>query len=373
MEVTGIAIRESILSLKKICRALAISAALVLFASCEDNFIFESEGDCTVKYRVNFVYDMNLKWADAFPSEVKSVNLYVFDSDGIFYKEFTAAGTALSNPGFYIELDGVPAGDYQLVAWCGLANEGVTQESFTVTTPVEGVTTLDDFICRLNTTETKADGENGKIVSNTRLNFLYHGNMTVNLPDSRDGRTYYYTLPLVKDTNHIRIILQELSSDEDMIPEEYEISIEADDGIMAYDNNVLPGPTITYTPWSLVQDEVGVGRLDVVNGELKYVKGIVADLSVARIMDYMKDSFNLVIKKAGSGEVIASVPVAQYALLSKKYYEMAYGHTMTGQEFLDREDEYVMTFFLEKGKWMNAYIDILQWRIVLSDYGIGDK
>lgn len=346
---------------------------MVLFVSCDDGFIFESEGDCTVKYRVNFVYDMNLKWADAFPSEVKSVNLYVFDSEGLFYKEFTASGEALSKPGFYIELDGVPAGDYQLVAWCGLVNNGAAQESFTVTAPVKGVTTLDDFICSLNTTTTKAEGEEDNVYSNARLYFLYHGNMDVNLPDTADGETYYYTMPLVKDTNHIRIILQELSSDEDMQPEEYEISIEAADGTMAYNNDVLPGPTITYTPWSLVQDEVGVGRIDVVNGEIKFVKGIIADLSVARIMDYMKDSFYLVIKKSDSGEIIASVPVVQYALLSKKYYEMAYGHTMTNQELLDREDEYVMTFFLEKGKWMDAYIDILQWRIVLSDYGIGDK
>lgn len=326
-----------------------------------------------MKYRVSFVYDMNLKWADAFPSEVKSVNLYVFDSEGLFYKEFTAAGEALSTPGFYIELDGVPAGDYQLVAWCGLVNEGVSQESFTVTTPEKGVTTLDDFICRLNTATAKAEGDDATVTSDSRLNFLYHGNIAVNLPDSGDGQTYYYTVPLVKDTNHIRIILQELSSDEDMIPEDYDISIEADDGIMAYNNNILLGPTVTYTPWSLVQDEVGVGRVDVANGGIKFVKGVIADLSVARIMDYMEDSFSLVIKKADTGELIASIPVVKYALLSKKYYEMAYGHTMTNQELLDREDEYVMTFFLEKGKWMDAYIDILQWRIVLSEYGIGDK
>ena len=363
----------SILTMKKICRALAICLAMVMFASCDNSFIYESEGDCTVKYRVNFVYDMNLKWADAFPSEVKSINLYVFDSEGLFYKEFTADGVALSNPGFYIELDGVPAGDYQLVAWCGLVNEGVAQESFTVTEPIKGVTTLDDLICRLNALNTKAEDEGTTVISKERLYFLYHGNMEVNLPDTGDGQTYYYTMPLVKDTNHIRIILQELASDEDMEPDDYDISIEAADGIMAYDNKVLPGPVITYTPWSLVQDEVGVGRLDVVNGEIKYVKGVIADLSVARIMDDMKDSFYLVIKNAGTGETIASVPVVQYALLAKKYYEMAYLHTMTNQEFLDREDEYVMTFFLEKGKWINAYIDILQWRIVLSNYGIGDK
>lgn len=361
---------KSGISLKYICLAL-ICAVSTLFSSCDDAFIYDQEGDCSVKYRVKFVYDMNLKWANAFPSEVKSVNLYVFDSDGVFYKEYTESGEALAAPDFYIELD-VPAGDYQLVAWCGLENQGVEEESFTVTQPVAGVTRLEDFVCSLNVLSTRSEEEEGP-VSDSRLYFLYHGNMAVNLPDTQDGETYYYTMPLVKDTNHIRIILQEIASNEDMIPSDYDITIEAADGLMAYNNDLLPSPVITYKPWSLVQDEVGVGRVDVENGEIKYIKGIVADLSVARMMAYQEDSFYLVVRKAESQELIARVPIIKYALLSKKYYELAYNHVMTDQELLDREDEYVMTFFLEKGKWISSYVDILQWRIVTEDYEIGDK
>lgn len=356
-------------SLKHACMAL-LCALSTIFASCDDSFIFDGEGDCSVEYRVKFVYDMNLKWADAFPSEVKSVNLYAFDADGVFYKEFAASGEALSQPDFYITLD-VPAGEYQLVAWCGLVNPDAKEESFTVTTPVAGVTKLDDFVCSLNTIMTRS-GETNEI-SDRRLYFLYHGNIEVNLPDTRDGKVYYYTVPLIKDTNHIRIILQELASDEDMVPSDYDITIEAANSLMAYNNSLLPGPVVTYKPWAQVQDEVGVGRLDVNNGEIKYVKGIVADLSVARMMASQADSFDLVIKNANTDELIARVPVIKYALLSKKYYEMAYNHTMTNQNLLDREDEYVMTFFLEKGKWMDEYINILQWRIVPDDYGIGDR
>lgn len=348
-----------------------VCAATALLSSCSNSFIYDEEGDCSVKYRVNFVYDMNLKWADAFPSEVKSVNLYAFDSKGLFYKKFTESGEALSRPDFYIELD-IPAGEYELVAWCGLVNEGATQESFTVTDPVAGVTHLDDFLCTLNTVATRSgedDGEN----ENRRLYFLYHGNMQVDLPDTYDGSIYYYTMQLVKDTNHIRIILQELAADEDMVPSDYDIYIESANGIMAYDNKVLPGPVVTYRPWSQEQDEVGIGRVDVANGEIKYVKGIVADLSVARMLASQQDSFNLVIKRTDNGELIASIPVIQYALLSKKYYQIAYNHVMTDQELLDREDEYIMTFFLEKGKWIESYFDILQWRLTQDDYGIGDR
>lgn len=321
-----------------------------------------------MKYKLRFVYDMNLKWADAFPSEVKSVNLYVFDKDNIFVKEYREAGEVLSVPGYEMELD-LPAGDYHFVAWCGLENEGAMQESFTVTQPQPGVTSMSELICSLNLAYTKADSD--PEISDNRLYFLYHGYMEANLPDANDGGEYTYTMYLTKDTNHIRIILQELSSDEDMKAEDYDIKIEAANGVMAYNNDLLGNAVITYKPWSITADYVGVGRVDL-DGGIKYVKGVVADLSTGRMMASQKDTFMLTVTRKSDGQtIIARVPVIQYALLSRQYYEMAYGHTMTEQQFLDREDEYVMTFFLEKGKWISSYIDILQWRIVIGEYDLG--
>lgn len=74
------------------------------------------------------------------------------------------------------------------------------------------------------------------------------------------------------------------------------------------------------------------------------------------------------------GETVARVPVIDYALLSKEYYEQAYHHPMTAQEFLDREDEYSMTFFLDANKkWISTSILIHSWRIVLDDVELGAK
>jgi hypothetical protein len=41
-----------------------------------------SQSNCPKELRVNFKYDMNMKFADAFPNEVKTVTLYAFDKDG---------------------------------------------------------------------------------------------------------------------------------------------------------------------------------------------------------------------------------------------------------------------------------------------------
>ena len=333
--------------------------------SCED--FFEDAGDCITKYRIKFVYDMNLKWADAFPSEVASVNLYLFDNSGRFVKEFAVAGKELSKPGFCIEFDEetVAPGDYTFVAWCGLVNDGVAMQSFTVPHPVAGVTTLDELTCTLNT----LSNEIYPNYSDTMLKFLYHGMLKANLPDDHDGQTYEYTVNLTKDTNHIRIVLQELSGD-DMNAADYDIRIVAADGRLAYNNELLSeNPAVTYLPWAQQTTQMGLGEED---GTIKYNYGLVADFTTSRMMNSQSNDFTLTITDKDSHEnIIAKVPVIQYALLAKDYYIMAYNHQMTNQEFLDREDEYVLTFFLYKNKWISTHIEVNSWRIVFSEEELG--
>lgn len=354
--------------------ALAVAAVFVA-TSCAES-LFDYETDCDVSHRIKFVYDMNLKWADAFPSEVKSVDLFVFDKNGLFVKQYDAAGEEIAQPGYSMLLD-LPADSYKFVAWCGLRNEGADEESFTVPQPVPGVTTIDQLTCTLNT---KSSSEHA-MYSDTELHFLYHGYLEATLVDNHDGQTYEHVIRLTKDTNHIRIILQELSSDEDMNPDHYGIRILSANSKMAYNNDVQAVGQVTYLPWSKDATEVGIGRVET-DGEVKYIKGVVADLSLARLMvdeaeaKAGKDKALMLVitDETTLGPVkdeIATIPLIDWALMSKDYYEAAYKHRMTNQEMLDREDEYIMTFFLVQGKWIESYIDILQWRIVKHNYDIG--
>ena len=62
-----------------------------------------------------------------------------------------------------------------------------------------------------------------------------------------------------------------------------------------------------------------------------------------------------------------SIPLVDYALLVKGRYNEA----MDDQEYLDRQDEYNMTFFLdEKDQWYDAYIYIESWMVVLQNTGL---
>lgn len=356
---------KSLRLLKKIVYAALMSAvSLAGLTSCSDSFIFDDEGDCTVTYKLRFVYDMNLKWADAFASEVKSVNLYVFDMDGIFVKEIKDAGEALSLPGYALTLD-LPYGDYRLVAWCGLDNEGADEESFSVPRLVPGQSTIDELTCSLRTDASRADAVEAEY-SDRRLYFLYHGMISrASLVDTQDGSTRYLTMYLTKDTNHIRVILQELTG-ERLDPAEFDMNIEAADGLLAYDNNLLGNTPVIYGPWDTLTTEMGFEQ----DGTTIYNYGVAADFSTSRMMASQRRGFLLTVSRHDGEEVIARVPLIQYALLAKEYYEMAYSRPMTDQEFLDREDEYEVTFFLQNGKWINSQILINSWRVVLHDYDL---
>lgn len=356
-------------SLKTTFIAATLALPTMLTASCDDSFIFEEEGDCTVRYYIQFVYDLNMKNADAFPAEVRSVNLYAFDEEGLFVKEFTEDGDILSKPGYLMELDLEP-GDYTFVGWCGLVNEDGVQ-SFIVPDPVVGVTTLEDLTCTLNAEKTRA-----MEYSDTKLHFLYHGLIEADLPDVGEGYQleYYYTMPLTKDTNHIRVMLQELdTSQPDMKVGDYDFDITAVNGEMLYNNNIAPdSPTIFYSPWQKLSNNMGIGSIDETNGDVTYTKGIIADFMTSRLMADQQDSSFLNITKTQDGRLIAKVPYMQYALMGLDYFQQTYdwAKNMTSQELLDRMDEYELTLILEKGRWVGIEVKILSWRVVEYFYGL---
>lgn len=359
--------------IKTVAFAAVFAGAALLAPSCT-NAIYDDEGDCAVTYRIKFRYDRNLKWADAFASEVHSVRLYAFDNNGNLVAEYADRGDHLADPDYSMLLD-LPAGEYHFVAWCGLDNPQAKVQNFVVPQTSLRSTTLDDLTCRLNryTDQYKAH-------SNDWLEFMFHGQLDAVLPENLDGGDYLYVMPLTKDTNHIRIILQHLNG-EDLDVSKFGFTIEDDNGFYANDNSLLDDDMITYTPYSTSSAVAGIIKEDGSSAAgsraVETCKTAIADFSVARMMSSHTDRMRLNItyfdNQTGETRKIASVPVIDYALLARDYYEMYYGHPMAdNREFLDREDEYLLTFFIDENYyWYNAVIYINSWRIVLHDVDLG--
>lgn len=343
-------------------RVAAAALLLLSLASC-DSAIYDYEGDCTVSYRIRFRYDMNLKWADAFANEVRSVHLYAFDKEGVLVWKNAERVDRQTAADYSMTLD-LPVGSYKLIAWCGLDNGGEWAESFSVPEMKTGTSRQEELTCWLN----RFSDETDDAYSDTRLHSLFHGTLDVDLPADEDGGEYTYTMSLTKNTNHIRVILVHLSGEEPDV-NKFTFRIEHENGLMAHDNSLLPDESIAYRPWSMQNSFAALGKGEEAEGRasVMQVNGAIADLTVGRMTAEHKDRMILSISN-DQGEEVARVPVIHYALLSKAYYEQEYRHTMSDQEFLDREDEYVLTFFLdEDGHWLDTSILIHSWRVVLDN------
>lgn len=339
-------------------RTCAMEVILLGLLSCSENWLYEEEGDCSVYYRLRFRYDMNLKWADAFANEVSSVHLYAFDESGALVWQKAERIDPATTEDYSMLLD-LPAGDYKLLAWCGLENDGERGESFSVPEAAVGTTRIEELQCRLNRQYV------GDIAySDAHLYRLFHGALDVSLPANENGGSYDYTMYLTKNTNHIRVILQHLSG-EDVDVSQFTFRIEDENGLMAHDNALLPDEIINYRPWKTQTGVAGVGKED--NRAIINAKSAIADLTVGRLTEAHREKMILTITN-NEGKEVAKIPVIDYVLLAKDYYEEEYGREMTDQEFLDREDDYVMTFFLdEDNKWINTEILIHSWRIILNE------
>ena len=333
---------------RRLMLALSMVAAALASSSCENGLIFEGEGDCGVYYRIRFKYDYNIKFADAFANEVNSVALYVFDENDILVEEIaTTDKDALSSGTFEIPIELEP-GSYTLLAWGGLMDE----ESFDMLADTKtGVTKLEELQVRMH-----RQYEDGKAKVSEDLLPLYHGSMSLEVKDVPG--TYTETMSLMKNTNVIRVLLHEISG-HDIDAEKFIFEINDDNGLYGWDNALLDDEMITYSAWSQ-----STGTADMSDVEVKAVTSAavaLAELTIGRMR--AGDSPVLHIRNRETGEDVFRIPVADYALLVKGNYRQGMGD----QEYLDRQDEYTMTFFLDGGEWVSSVIYINSWRVVLNN------
>jgi uncharacterized membrane protein len=173
--------------------------------------------------------------------------------------------------------------------------------------------------------------------------------------------TYTETISLVKDTNVVRIMLQQMS--DGLVAEKFRYEITADNGLLNWNNEVVENGMLTYAPWSVTSGTADVGPDYGTNStRADQVSVAVAEFTLNRMID--GKSPILTIYNLEEDEVVLSIPIADYALLVKGYYNSS----MANQEYLDRQDEYTMTFFLdEDGDWLSASIIVNSWRVVLNN------
>ena len=322
-----------------------------LLASC-DSEIYDYEGDCTPKFKVGFRYDMNMKFVDAFSTEVKSVSLYIFDSNGKFVKSYESTVDAMAANDYLLDVDLVP-GKYSLLAWCGL-NDGLHSYDVPALTP--GTSTMQE----LKNTMKRQDAVVGEIDQ------LYHGLIDAVFPDEEGVHTAI--VPLTKDTNRLKVILQNLSDNQSIKIDDFKVFVTAENGKMDYDNSLMADELLTYEPYF---SQVGSSEV-IVNtraGEQGTYNLLMTEMNFARLVKNWNTPYKLHITDAEGNNIITVSLIELFLLVKGKENQ-----SMDDQEYLDREDDFNMTFFLynngseeETGTFISAEIIINGWKVVLQD------
>lgn len=336
---------------RKCGKWLALSACIVALHAC-NGLIYDDEGDCSVNYRVKFRYDYNMKYADAFAHEVNSVTLYLLDGNGRVVWQRTEQGEALTSGEYAMTVD-VDPGEYSLLAWCGTTDKG----SFSIPETTVGT----ELTCTLN----RQHDTDGTAFVAEDLDRLFHGWLPQQTFSEVEG-TYTYVVPLVKNTNNVRVVLQHLSG-EAVDKDKFIFAIHDDNGRMDWDNALLPDEPITYYAWHTDAGEAGVDtRWQPGETETRAAfSAAIAELTVPRLMTGQET--RLTVTNRETGKTVFSIPLIDYALLVKGFYN----RDMDDQEYLDRQDEYDMVFFLDEGdRWADTYIYINSWKVVLQDTGL---
>lgn len=353
---------------------LSACAATALLCACEP--LMEDEGDCSAVYQVQFRYTKNILDVDAFAAQVGSVALYVFDStDGRCVAVQTEAGEALAADGYAMTLD-LPAGRrYDLIAWCGLRDGG----SFALddaATPH----TKDDITCRLQTA-----GPADAPTSAAQLDGLWFAADTVTLSPTQVGTRVVRTLYLTKDVNTVRVVLQHYKGRE-LDADDFEFSIADANAILGPDNLPLPGPTVAYSAWTQRSALVTLPAADDTraaatradgtradadadadtdtDAEITSISSVVAEIDVCRLMASHRPVLT-VRRRSDDGDAMQTVlrlPLVDLLLLAKGEAH----RPMSDQEYLDRQDDYNLIFFLndDNGWYMSAGIYVNSWHVM---------
>lgn len=358
------------------CKAVCISAiALTSLSSCmKDDLV----GCPTPKISLGFDYTYNVKEADAFSAEVKNINVYVFDKNGKYFDTYVESADKFEN-GHRMEITDLNEGKYTFVCLArdkqniSARADGEDDEmEFTFTQLTPGVSTIDD----LQEVMGKNEGENYE--NNRKFSALYTAQTSLNY----EGKDVASELSLMKCTKTYRIVMLPYENDQPgFTPDNFDVRIKGSAALLDYKGDKVMNKAITYVPFSekMVTNKSGETEVE---GE-KIDKALVYDLSSSRMFERNDDQVStrsgseyddkrIVITDKRNNKVIFDHSLPWFLALCGERAEKNWD----SQEYLDRQDHYVLTFYVPSDNTssnysLNAKIKVNGWVMNLQDADLG--
>lgn len=361
--------------------------ALTTMSSC----IKEDMDDCPPaisKVALQFDYTYNVKQADAFAAEVKNINVYAFDENGKFFDSYIESREKFET-GHTMEITGLKDGKYTFVCLArdrqvmSRAEDDEMEFSFASLTP--GVSTIDDLTERMG----KDNGE--EIKNDKEFAALYTAKTQVDFQrlnqNGNEGTVVTSTLSLMKCTKTYRIVLLPYENDQaDFKPENFDVRIEGSAAWLDYNGEKVKNEGITYLPYNMERRANYDGAHTEVNEE-PVDQALIYDLSSSRMFERQSDRRSV---RDGDKSKYDDKRIIITDLRDKDHPIELFNHSLPwflalcgekvnqnwdDQEYLDREDHYVLMFYVSDKRDYNMItkVNVNGWNVNLKDTELGNN
>lgn len=361
--------------------------ALTTMSSC----IKEDMDDCPPaisKVALQFDYTYNVKQADAFAAEVKNINVYAFDENGKFFDSYIESREKFET-GHTMEITGLKDGKYTFVCLArdrqvmSRAEDDEMEFSFASLTP--GVSTIDDLTERMG----KDNGE--EIKNDKEFAALYTAKTQVDFQrlnqNGNEGTVVTSTLSLMKCTKTYRIVLLPYENDQvDFKPENFDVRIEGSAAWLDHKGEKVKDERITYLPYNMERRANYDGAYTEVNEE-PVDQALIYDLSSSRMFERQNDRRAV---RDGDKNNYDDKRIIITDLRDKDHPIELFNHSLPwflalcgekvnqnwgDQEYLDREDHYVLMFYVSDKRDYNMItkVNVNGWNVNIKDTELGNN
>lgn len=361
--------------------------ALTTMSSC----IKEDMDDCPPaisKVALQFDYTYNVKQADAFATEVKNINVYAFDENGKFFDSYIESREKFET-GHTMEITGLKDGKYTFVCLArdrqvmSRAEDDEMEFSFASLTP--GVSTIDDLTERMG----KDNGE--EIKNDKEFAALYTAKTQVDFQrlnqKGNEGTVVTSTLSLMKCTKTYRIVLLPYENDQaDFKPENFDVRIEGSSAWLDHKGEKVKNERITYLPYNMERRANYDGAHTEVNEE-PVDQALIYDLSSSRMFERQSDRR---VVRDGDKNDYDDKRIIITDLRDKDNPIELFNHSLPwflalcgekvnqnwdDQEYLDREDHYVLMFYVSDKRDYNMItkVNVNGWNVNIKDTELGNN
>ena len=301
-------------------------------------WVQDDRDDCPYGFWLKLHYTYNILDVEAAPKYVTDAYIYVYDADGNYIKRIYATREDLVANDYRVRIEDLPEGDYQFVVWSGIGNSQYA---------VSGDTqTIGDFRLSLVGAGDSYAGE---------LPALYHGYLqTVHYDDAYAQ----HDVELMKNTNGLACLVVTVSDEIVMNPDDYILTVTADNGTMDAYNHLLPTAVTTYEPFikeGVVIDDSDYGQLH----------GIKFNIMTLRLMN--NRDCRIILRDKRTEQPIFNISFAEYIGMIGAFYTNL-GREVSVQEYLDRQDFYTIVFYLSGDLDRLLQLQVNSWRLRVNNH-----